>query len=39
VDDLEDDSAIEIDDVAVSAPAEGVDDVAPVPDDENDDQE
>ena len=38
VDDLEDDSAIEIDDVAVSASAEGVDEVPPVHDDENDDQ-
>jgi hypothetical protein len=38
VDDLEDDSAIEIDDVAVSASAEGVDDIPPAQDDENDDQ-
>jgi hypothetical protein len=40
VDDLEDDSTIEIDDVAVSEPAEGVEDTAPArDDDEQDDQD
>ena len=39
VDDLEGDSAIEIDDVAVSAPADEVDDTAPLQDDNTDDQD